>query len=913
VPAPVEVHVVSHTHWDRESYLTREQLRLRLVPLLDRVLDLMDADPRFQAFHLDGQTVLLEDYLEVRPEQAERLRRRIAERRLLVGPWYVLPEPALVGGEPLVRNLAVGHRHAARYGSAMPVGYLPDAAGLPGQLPQILAQFGVASAIVWRGFDGPQAEYWWDAPDGTRALLVHLPPEGYANATRLPVVSQQDLQEMHDRIAALIAREAERSAVGQVLMMAGGDHSEPHPALPDVVAQMADAPGVRARLSTLPAYVEAVRASLKARGAAASLETAAGELRAGEDYALLLPGVLSARMDLKTAHAAAEAALSAWAEPAAALLWLTGRPYPAGLLARAWRSLLQCEARHVLGGTCADAVHADAALRLARVAQTAEGVAERALAGLIEQVEAPPAGAVRLLAVQTAADAFTGVLEAVLELPLESAEDGRRVDPELLDRPMPFVTRAMRVSSVTDDDGRAVPFQVLATDEDLAHLTSRYEPPWPVRVRRIRLALWAADVPGTGYTSFAAALAEAAVDPPPAPPEPVTAGERWMENALLRVEAADDGTLLVRDKRTGLVYRRCGEVEDTGDVGDAFAHEAPAADRRVTGAQARPVAVRLAAAGPLRATLAIEMTLPLPAEAAADRRSRGEEQVGVPVGMRVSLDAGSARVCWETAVDNHARDHRLRVSFPTGTAAVARARADGPFAVVERPARRPPVALARLEAPSPVAPMLSLVDAGEAGGGATVYADGPPEYEALTADGGRLALTLLRCVGVLSRGDLAGRPAGHVAPAIAIPDAQCAGRHSFRYAFEPRGAAPPPSALLRAARAWRHPPRVAAGVGGGRWPGRLPLVTIESDGSRAVLSALKKTDEREGLVLRLFNPDPAPVEVRLRSPLAIARAFLLDLLERTQQELPVHGGLVTVTLPPGRIQTIEVVPDRGAR
>src|SRR5438034_6244381 len=122
----VDVHIAAHTHWDREWYATREQFRLRLVDLVDRVLDRMDADPRFDYFHLDGQTIVLEDYLEARPEQEERLRRRIAEGRLLVGPWYVMPDQFLVSGEALVRNLALGHRIASRFGRVMPVGYIPD-------------------------------------------------------------------------------------------------------------------------------------------------------------------------------------------------------------------------------------------------------------------------------------------------------------------------------------------------------------------------------------------------------------------------------------------------------------------------------------------------------------------------------------------------------------------------------------------------------------------------------------------------------------------------------------------------------------------------------------------------------------------------------------------------------------------
>src|SRR6185436_17966598 len=157
------------------------------------------------------------------------------------------------------------------------------------------------------------------------------------------------------------------------------------------------------------------------------------------------------------------------------------------------------------------------------------------------------------------------------------------------DRPLPFVAPDASVSSVSDEHGRAVPFQVLEVEDGLAQLSSRFEPPWPVRVRRRRLAVWANDVPGGGYAGFAAALTTApAPQPAPHPSDPVRAGDRWMENALVRVEAADDGTFLVRDKRTGVVYRRCGEIEHAGDVGDAFTHQPPRNDLRLTGEKARP-------------------------------------------------------------------------------------------------------------------------------------------------------------------------------------------------------------------------------------------------------------------------------------------------------------------------------------
>src|SRR5919109_3691058 len=166
------VHIVSHTHWDREWYLSYEQFRLRLLALVDRLLDLMENQPDYEYFHLDGQTIVLEDYLELRPEQEPRLRRLIEQGRILIGPWYDMPDEFLVSGESLVRNLARGHRIARRFGTPMPVGYLPDLFGHISQMPQILAQFGLETAILWRGFGGPWAEYWWEGCDGTRVLLL---------------------------------------------------------------------------------------------------------------------------------------------------------------------------------------------------------------------------------------------------------------------------------------------------------------------------------------------------------------------------------------------------------------------------------------------------------------------------------------------------------------------------------------------------------------------------------------------------------------------------------------------------------------------------------------------------------------------------------------------------------------------
>ncbi|MFD1733194.1 hypothetical protein ACFSC4_21810 [Deinococcus malanensis] len=152
VPRPVTVHVYHHTHWDREWWSTRERFRFRLVHTVDAILDALAAGPDLASFVLDGQTLVLKDYLQVRPGRRDELIRQIRDGRLFVGPWHILPDEFLVSGEATLRNLWLGERTARDLGVEVSrVGYLPDQFGHIAQMPQLLRGFGIDSAVVWRG------------------------------------------------------------------------------------------------------------------------------------------------------------------------------------------------------------------------------------------------------------------------------------------------------------------------------------------------------------------------------------------------------------------------------------------------------------------------------------------------------------------------------------------------------------------------------------------------------------------------------------------------------------------------------------------------------------------------------------------------------------------------------------------
>src|SRR5579875_484758 len=227
------VAVVPHTHWDREWYEPFAAYRARLVEMLSQLLDRMEAEPGLRHVHLDGQMALVDDYLEVRPEDEGRLRALVAAGRLSVGPWYVLMDEFLVSAETIVRNLQLGLARAAGLGGSPPVGYLPDMFGHVGQMPQILRLAGLVHAVVWRGVPAAvdRSAFWWRAPDGSTVRAEYL-PYGYSNGASIPDDPAAFLRRLHAheaQMAPYLAPDA------PLLLMNGTDHQAPQPWLPAVV------------------------------------------------------------------------------------------------------------------------------------------------------------------------------------------------------------------------------------------------------------------------------------------------------------------------------------------------------------------------------------------------------------------------------------------------------------------------------------------------------------------------------------------------------------------------------------------------------------------------------------------------------------------------------------------------------
>jgi mannosylglycerate hydrolase len=875
-----DVAVVPHTHWDREWYEAYQSFRLKLIDLVDDLLPLLERDPAFEHFMLDGQMAVIDDYLEVRPENEARIRHLAQSGRLGMGPWYILMDEFLVSGETMVRDLRLGFEKAAAFGGAMEVGYLPDMFGHVAQMPQLLRQFGLEHAVVWRGVPSAvdRSGFWWSALDGSTVRAEYL-LEGYGNGAALPD-DAKDLVEMVERF------ESDHAAYlldGALLWMNGTDHLLPKPWLGRVIEEANDLQDAyRFRVTSLISYLTSATTD--------DLPRWQGELRSGA-RANLLFGVGSNRVDVKQAAARAERELERRAEPLSAL-YLPADRWPMSLLGIAWREVIR-NAAHDSSCACSIDEVCDAVLhRYAEARQIGEGLTERAVAalagsmatagplavnpsphtrGAVVELQLPgtdPVPGTQVLSVSDGRVGTDGITRADTVTLVQAAMDGmaelRDVEVEIGDDDVLDV----RLVCTIDGSGS----RYVGPAKSIVHDAAGELPDGPARIAIVtppsqRVLAWAGDVPGFGWS---------AVEPGPTDVAPVVVSGRddapTVTNGLVTIEVDPATGTFTLDGIRGL-----GRLVDDGDSGDTYNYCPPKKDRIVE--HPASVTVRTTERGPLRARVVIERTYVWPERLFFGERS-GEREVSITT--TVEVRAGISLLHVTTELDNPCRDHRLRVWFPLPERATT-STAECAFAVVER-------GLTAEGGPNevgyPTFPSRRFVVAG----GLTVFHEGLLEYELVDVDergAGALALTLLRCTGLLSNAPMASRPLP-AGPFLRTDGAQVLGPHTLRYALM---ANREPAAAFSAVDDAFLPMIVTRAPGGGTRGVRGSELTVQG----AVVSSVQRDGGQ--LVVRVFNPTPAETTVGLPG----RRGWLIDLRGR-----PLEAFDESFPLAPWRIATAQL-------
>jgi len=906
---------VSHTHWDREWYRPFEEFRIRLVQMMDKLLDILDSGVDYQCFMLDGQTIVLEDYLAIRPEREPDIAAYVRSGRLLIGPWYILPDEFLVSPESTIRNLLTGARVASRFGPRMNVGNIPDPFGHISQLPQILRGFGMDCAAFSRGVGDAPNEFLWAAPDGSEVLAIHQ-HDGYGNAARMPAEPEAFVARTEQIVESL----APSATTRHLLAMNGSDHLEPQPELPRLIGLANQAlPELDMRHGTLPQFIADVRAS------APTLERHRGELRDCSRMPLL-PGVLSARMWIKQRNDACETLLTRWAEPFSALAQYVGAEQvlegQAAFIRQAWHYLLQNHPHDSICGCSIDQVHREMDVRFDWAAQIGEHVAQSCLQAIADAVDTASGGDTSAVVVfnpttRDRADVVRveipvpdGRAQVVLVSGSHSARAqlrNRRLDvfaelsspvqelKAIVRHGIPMQIEGLGLRELTYElDGHKMRLELLVgrgptldraqlerrSAELLQVLGNEEVQEVDVLVHRGMVAectFVAWDVPGMGYRTYRVQPVGEAF-PGPGPEE----GGPIIENAFLRVQVTEDGTFTLHDKRTGATYEGLNRFVDVGDRGDEYSF-CPVEEDVVVSASAIPPLVCLAASGAARQTLEVSLVCRVPVGLGETRGERSDEYVDLPITSRLSLSEGVPRVDIETTIDNRAADHRLRAHFPAPFR-VDPFQTEGHFDVITRSTELPRDTEGWVEQPAPTHPQRTWTDVSDGHVGLMLANRGLPEIEVLqTAEGAEVALTLLRCVGWLSRGDLSVRrgPAG---PQQATPEAQCADEYTFHYAVIPHAGSW--ETAFHEAEAFHTPMRaINTGLHGGTLAESSAFVRVEPPS--LVITALKEAVDGRGLIVRLWNSSPGRCEgeVSLWRPAAQVTRCNLDESEIEPLEL----------------------------
>ncbi len=879
------VHYVISTHWDREWYQSFQNFRYQLVHLIDEILDGWRDNRLRGPFQTDGQAIILEDYLEIRPERRAQIERYAKERMLRIGPWYVLPDEFIVSGESLVRNLQMGRALARSFGTEpSDVGFVCDIFGHCSQLPQIMAGFGISGGFVWRGLNTSQTRHViWRGADGTEMPCYRFGKSGYCSFAIQVRGAFRPEQPGPDRQDAImmeyINEEAALTETDPILAFDGCDHQEWDQTLYPTILQHMDNPddtyefvhtGLDDYMAEMLAQTD--RISIHVEG---ELREPAGPPPIGEGQNLI-PGVLSSRVWIKQDNAACQNLLCQWAEPFSALAHTAlGAEYPRGFLNTAWKWLISNHPHDSICGCSIDVVHEDMKYRFSQCKQIADRLTTEATKKLAISVEGDlDENTLRVLVANPLVQPVEETVELTLALP--------RTWPTFNEW---FGYEPKPAFRIYDAGGAEIPYQ------RLGQAMNRQ------KGNEVRVSL-PLSVPALGYTTLTVRAAEQGA-PTRHPEVPALAtSDRAMENESLHVAIQSNGTLTLTDKRNGNVYSRLLTFQDDGDIGDGWFHGNAVNDQSFF-SSASPADITLVHNGPMLATFRIRTTMHLPREFEFDRMVRSPELVEFVVESLVSLRPGVDRVEVQTTVHNNAGDHRLRVLFPSD-AQTDTSMSDTPFDAVERP-----VALRRDNhlykepevEPKPQQTWTAVFDDRR---GLAVISVGLMEAAVRDLPERPVVLTLFRATRRTVMTD--GEPLG-----------QLQGDLSFSYWIVPLEGAPEVARLFTlgqqlgaGVRNVQLGPKDLKGRDERRGPATASYLAVEGP---VVVTSIEQRDE--GLQVRLFNPNRESVDARLVLGAWAREAFHtaqpVDLDGRPAGDArAIKRGTVTLTLGAKRIATLRL-------
>ena len=883
------LHIISHTHWDREWYQDFQNYRYRLVRMMDDLIEHLETREDYLCFHMDGQTIVLADYLEIRPENEERLRKLIKDKKILIGPWYVMPDEFLISGESLVKNLQIGHKICEKYDTeAMKCGYVTDIFGHNSQFPQILNGFGIDTAVLYRGIaDYKKDAFIWEGADKSQVTAAKLDRErSYSNfyfAVRWPFEDKEfDETDAVRRMKELIDFSKELSATDAILMMDGVDHVDMEPEISNIISVLQkNIPEVDFRHSTVEEYFKTLKKQKD------QLETIKGPLYNLAERGVnnqLLKNVLSSMVTNKQENDRCEILLEKFAEPLNAFqILLKDRFNPCGkndydasprrtFLDKAWDFTIQNHAHDSICGCSKTEVIEDVTWRFRQSLQISSLLTEDAMQAFARNIKTDKTGkSGNIMIFNPSQNELSKTV--LLTLPLSHGcqnlrfydSDGKEFPVQILDRKLIQKPNHSLRKLITFDSIEELSCAAELTVPPCSYVTVSYDSLNNIPPQNTY-----------GYVEF---------HEPEHLIGSLKTGHNTFDNGLFVLSVTKTGTLNLQNKKTGKIYSDLLLFEDSGDHGDGWNYRKPLHDSRIYLDDGN-FTVSIESDGPMACMLKIKRILKLPVMGDGYRRSEKTEDMAITTYVTIVKD--SPVINFRSKLTNTQSEHRLRVLFPTGIKS-DKFSTKTPYDMCTWNVKADDYTN-RFEEETFVHPSQGITYIADSNDSAALYSKGLYEVEVTDNDERALALTLFR--------------APMYETGTFDPDITRLFRSlEFEYAFSI--ASQNETGAMREGEQWRAGHKSLEFTP--REDGALPpaLSFIEDTSQTSVRSFVRAGDENS-IELRYFDVSGKGESFDIKLPSEISDASYIDFLGNTVLPANFSKNVITAKVKPNQIISLKV-------
>ncbi|EMJ6347470.1 TPA: mannosylglycerate hydrolase [Clostridioides difficile] len=866
------VHIVPHMHWDREWYFSTEESRILLVNNMEEIMDMLENNHNYPYYVMDGQTAILEDYLAVKPECKERIKKLVQEGRLIIGPWYTQTDEMVVGGESILRNLLYGIKDCDEFGEYMKIGYLPDSFGQSAQMPQILNGFDIKYSMFWRGCSERKGtnktEFNWKSDDGS-SVLVQILPLGYAIGKYLPM-NEDELRTRMDKYLPVLDKGA---TTDHIILPNGHDQMPIQKNIFEVIYKLKEC--YPERKFFLSRYENIFKELEKNE----DIDTIKGEFLDGK-YMRVHRSIFSTRMDIKSANARIESKITNILEPLASIAYFLGFEYHHGLIELIWKEIMKNHAHDSIGCCCSDKVHHEIMNRFFLAEEKVDQLITFYKRRIVDAMSCEMA------------------LDKLVAFNLMPYDRNEIVNAQVITK--------MKAFEIFDKDNNKLDFEVVHKEVIDAGLIDRQIVHYGNYDSFMVYTINFKDkIPAMGYKAYMIKeighMLEKAYEVCD-----------MVDNDFYTIQVNENGTLKIFDKKLNKTFENVLLMENGGDEGDEYDFSPLPNEKLIFNDNI--VANSTIKKNRFNNEIKINYRLKVPKDIQARKNNRADSFIDFDIVINVPNDKAIIDVVFN--INNQARDCRVRTYIPTNIASKFSV-SDNQFGHIKRSVYDDAMEVWQQEEwserPDSIYPMLTFVGLSDKEHGVAVLTNSTREFEIVGEKFDTIAITLFRSVGFLGKEEMARRPGRPSGIKLPTPDSQMIGDIKIDLAIVTHekstleaNVANMAKEYLTKIQTYNKMPYNAMKLNQSEIEVDYSYSLLKETNKDLVLSVVKKAEKQEALVVRFYNSKEETKSANIVFNKNIKTAKWINLNEKELESISIDNNFVNVECLMNQVKTILV-------